>query len=151
MIILSNITTKLNLTRLQKNFKFELSLISSFSHELRTPLNLSFQLLESCKSLVSQDIYENYLEPIRISNQLLLIQINDILDFSLIQQNQFSLCYQNFFIEALVQEINQIYKQSFLMKDQSFDVVVDEDIKKSYIKNDLNRVKQILINLINNS
>jgi len=124
--------------------------LASMSHEIRTPLNGIVGMIDILKHTQSHEKFGEYLEIIEISADNLLNIINDILDFSKIESNQIELEKINFNIR---EEVNTVIKMLGLKakgKGLEFGAVVSDDLPE-LMCGDPTRLKQILINLANNS
>ena len=124
--------------------------LANMSHEIRTPLNgiLGFTDLLIKKDL-DKDV-KRYIEIIHKSGQTLLNVVNDILDFSKIESGELSLyeTKSNLFeeMEAAVSTFSSVSKE----KKINYYVYIDTNIPKS-LKCDVQRLKQVMNNLISNA
>ena len=122
--------------------------LSRMSHELRTPMNsiLGFsQLLEMGELTQSQRKGVNHI--LKSGNHLLGL-INEILDISGIESGRISLSLEAIQVNNLIAEVVDIVKP--IAAD--YRVNVEFIQKDSLLVNaDMQRLKQILINLVNNS
>ncbi len=66
--MMQNTTNDIQKGKLKSLIKYKLKVLASLSHELKTPINCSLNMLQLMKSKVSNEIYENYLEPALISD-----------------------------------------------------------------------------------
>lgn len=124
--------------------------LANMSHEIRTPMNaiLGFSTLLKKTSLNSRQT--TYLESISSSGDLLVGVIDDILDISKLNSGKLDLEYRDI---DLITLINDVVKLIFTrMKDMPFETYIDraENVPR-YIKGDLIRLKQVLINLLSNA
>lgn len=128
----------------KKNF------LANISHEIRTPMNaicgISDLLLDERLSRKERE----RVEIIKNCADNLLDIINDILDFSKIEAGKLTIipvCYK---IDSLIYDVINIINYRLLDKKIEIEVEIDENIP-SIIKGDEGRIRQILINLLNNS
>jgi len=124
--------------------------LANMSHEIRTPLNgiLGFTELLMKKEL-ERDA-KRYVEIIHKSGETLLGVVNDILDFSKLESGELEL-YEteaNLFeeMEAAVATFASLSKQ----KKINYYVYIDTKLPKS-VRCDIQRLKQVLNNLISNA
>jgi len=124
--------------------------LANMSHEIRTPLNgiLGFTDVLRRKELESD--VKKYIEIIHKSGQTLLNVVNDILDFSKIESGELRLSptEANLFleIEAAVATFSSLFKQKHLY----YYTYIDSAIPK-LLRCDVQRIKQVLNNLISNA
>lgn len=124
--------------------------LANMSHEIRTPLNgiIGMSDLLSKTKLTKQQ--QEYLNTVIFSGEDLSIIINDILDFSKIESGQLHIEDIPF---SLHEQIENVFKVLQLKADEKkidLNFNIDENVPK-YIKSDPLRIKQIIINLINNA
>ena len=125
--------------------------LANMSHELRTPLNgiLGFaQLLSRSKALSAQDV--EYLDTIRQSGEHLLTLINQVLDLSTIEAGRVSLNESEFDLYAMLGEIEDMFRIIAAGKQLAF-VFEWEKTVPHFVRTDPVRLRQVLINLLNNA
>jgi PAS domain S-box-containing protein len=127
--------------------------LSSMSHELRTPLNaiIGFaQLLSSSKREVLSDRQNTQVSHIFKGGQHLLTLINDILDLSKIESGKISLSIEPVDPIPVIKECLSFVKG--LAEDKQVKLYDVECKNAEYlIDTDRTRLKQVLLNLINNA
>ncbi|MCB8991516.1 MAG: PAS domain S-box protein [Ardenticatenaceae bacterium] len=124
--------------------------LANMSHELRTPLNsiLGYaQILARDESLTKARRQE--LATIRDSGQHLLTLINDILDLSKIETSHMELHPTAVFLPQFLQEIADIIRMRAKQKRVNFHYSPPANLP-STIQVDEKRLRQILINLLDN-
>ena len=125
--------------------------LANMSHELRTPLNaiLGFSQLMYRSTCLSADQQEN-LGIIMRSGEHLLTLINQVLDLSKIEAGRLTLNEQNFDMYRLLDDLEDMFhlraedKQLQLLFERSPDV-------PQYVRTDEVKLRQVLINLLNNA
>ena len=125
--------------------------LARVSHELRTPLNaiLGFaQVITRSQTLPDQQ--QENLDIINRSGQHLLTLINNILDFSNIEAGRMALHETNFDLYQLIEELKQRFKLEAQVKHLQFDVVQDANLPQ-YVRTDSAKLRQVLIDLIDNA
>ncbi|CAD8121741.1 unnamed protein product [Paramecium sonneborni] len=149
LFIVENITNKEQLKQLTNRFLFQQQLLNSFSHELRTPLNCTLSLLQALKSKLKNDeINQEFLNPAIVTGHRLLYQINDILDYAQIECQDFKINISEFSVSEIFQTLKDFFIQECEQKQIQFIIEIDCLI---VIRNDKDRITQVLINLISNS
>ncbi|CAD8200063.1 unnamed protein product [Paramecium pentaurelia] len=149
LFIVENITNKEQLKQLTNRFIFQQQLLNSFSHELRTPLNCTLSLLQALKSKLKNDeINNDFLNPAIVTSHRLLYQINDILDYAQIECQDFKINICEFSVSDIFQTLKDFFIQECAQKQIQMIIEIDCLI---VIRNDKERITQVLINLISNS
>ncbi len=135
--------------------KLKTAFLANMSHEIRTPLNgiLGLSQLLHNPRLSEGDKLE-YLSLIQSNGKILLKLVNDIIHISQIESNQLDLDESAFSLEKLFKDIESHFRLERMMKKKEF---IDFRIQKipgnvkMEIIGDLQKIKQIFINLINNA
>lgn len=128
------------------NFKSEF--LSRMSHELRTPMNaiLGFsQLLEVGNLAPNQ---RKAVHHILNSGNHLLDLINEVLDITRIESGKLSLSLETIRVNTLIEEVLGIVKPIARVNLVQIEFNQKEEL---YVQADIQRLKQILINLVNNA
>ncbi|HRW06848.1 MAG TPA: histidine kinase N-terminal 7TM domain-containing protein [Caldilineaceae bacterium] len=126
--------------------------LANMSHELRTPLNTILGLSEALQEEIYGQLSPLQNRPIQHvldAGRHLLALINDILDVSKIEAGKFSLELGPVAVDSLCQSSVNFIKQEAERKALS--ITVDTDPTVQLIFADERRVKQILVNLLNNA
>ncbi len=123
---------------------------SSMSHEIRTPINTIIGLNEIIlRGDIPEDVAENA-RNIQGASKLLLTLINDILDISKIKSGKMEIVEVSYETGELFSEIVNMIWIKAKEKGLEFRLHVDASIP-SMLCGDEIRIKQILINLLNNA
>lgn len=123
---------------------------SSMSHEIRTPINTIIGLNEIIlRGDIPEDVAENA-RNIQGASKLLLTLINDILDISKIKSGKMEIINVSYETGALFSEIVNMIWIKAKEKGLEFKLQIDSSIP-SMLCGDEVRIKQILINLLNNA
>ena len=127
------------------------SFIANISHELRTPLNaiIGFaQLMARNQNLPIKE--QKRIKIINRSGEHLLSLINHVLDLSKIEAEQLELTFSNFDLYALLNDLEQMFTLKAAGKSLQLNFVVDS-FTPQYILADQEKLRQVLINLLNNA
>ncbi|WP_426586713.1 7TM diverse intracellular signaling domain-containing protein, partial [Dapis sp. BLCC M229] len=126
------------------------SFIANMSHELRTPLNaiLGFsQIMIRSQSLSKEDKENTTI--INTSGNYLLTLINNILDLSKIEAGKITLNANSFEFYSFLNEIEDLLH--ITAENKGLTLIFDyQDDVPQYIYTDEIKLRQVLINLINN-
>jgi PAS domain S-box-containing protein len=125
--------------------------LANMSHELRTPLNavLGFtQLLSNDKNLTGGQL--DKIEIISRSGEHLLALINDILDISKIEAGKFEAHSAVFDLKAFVDDLRDMFVLKCQKKGLHLDVEILDGLPR-YVRGDLGKLRQVMINLVGNA
>ncbi len=126
--------------------------LANMSHELRTPLNsiigYSEMLEEDVELMGSEDLLPD-LRKIQGSSQHLLNLIDSVLELSKIETGRMELTLESVNISALVQEVIATIRPAADKK--SNDIVLSNLSTMDSIETDLNKLRQCLLNLLDNA
>jgi signal transduction histidine kinase len=124
--------------------------LANMSHEIRTPMNaiIGFGDLLSEETLNEEQV--SYVQMIRNSGRNLLSLINDILDYSKLEAGKMIITSGECRIGDLVGEVESMLRPQAIEKNIAFDVL-ECDFLPEVVYLDPVRVRQCLINLINNA
>lgn len=135
----------------EKANKAKTKFLANMSHELRTPMNAIIGLTIVAKNEPNHSKKTiEYLEKIDTSAKHLLSIINDILDMSRIESGQMVIKNEEFSFEDLIKQINDIISVLCNNKGLNYEYQTQGNIDKYYIGDAL-KLKQVLINILNNS
>ncbi|MEE3468172.1 MAG: DegV family protein [Eubacterium sp.] len=124
---------------------------SSMSHEIRTPINTVLGLNEII--LRQEDASDEILRDARNiqgAGKMLLALINDILDVSKIEAGKMDIVPVSYDVSSLVSEIVNMIWLKAEEKGLKFIVNIDPSLPTTLYGDEV-RVKQVLINLLNNA
>jgi signal transduction histidine kinase/DNA-binding response OmpR family regulator len=136
---------------MERASKLKNQFISNMSHELRTPLNAIIGYSEMILQgmVPSEQAKLKYIGNISISGKHLLALINDILDLSKIEAGKFLLNVREIMLQNFIEELQNILKDLAEKNQVSLKFSIPADLDAIYV--DPVRLKQILINLVNNA
>ena len=140
-------------TRLRELDHLKSSFLANMSHELRTPLNSILGFAEVMREGLDGPLTERMETDLGIiysNGQHLLNLINDILDMAKIEAGKMSLSPERFNLQELLEEVMAITTP--LARDKDLSLILDRDPSEPlYLEADRIRMRQVMINLVNNA
>ena len=125
--------------------------LANMSHEIRTPMNaiLGFsQLMLRDQDLTPRQF--QYLGTINRSGEHLLALINDVLEMSKIEAGRTTLNMSTFDLPVLLNDLEMMFRVRTNEKKLSFSVETIGDVPQ-YIVSDINKLRQVFINVLGNA
>jgi signal transduction histidine kinase/HAMP domain-containing protein len=140
-------------TQLRELDRLKSSFLANMSHELRTPLNsiLGFTdvMLEGLDGDLT-DYMDNDLRLIQKNGQHLLHLINDVLDMAKIESGRMNLHPEKFKMHSVLDEVTSI--TSTFASEKNLALFIEEDSDQEIeVFADNTRLRQVMINLVNNA
>ena len=124
--------------------------LSNMSHEIRTPMNAIVGITDIMLRTKRDPTEERYLLNIKNSGTALLSIINDILDFSKIESGKMTVVNDNYSFYSMLDDLSLIFWNR--IGDKKIELLYDIDINMpDYIYGDAIRVRQLIINIVNNA
>ncbi len=124
--------------------------LANMSHEIRTPMNAIIGLTEFIvRDSKDEAVLENAVQ-IQKSGRALLGIINDILDFSKIEAGKLEVIPGEYRLTSLLENVRIMIETRIGEKPVELIFDVDETIP-DYLYGDDNRIRQVLLNLLNNA
>lgn len=123
--------------------------LATMSHEIRTPMNGVIGMAELLETTPLNREQLDYVNTIRISGDALLTIINDILDYSKIESGKMELEQTTFDLRQTVEDTLDLISSK---SDKTIDLLytIEDDVPKSFV-GDVTRLRQVLVNLLNNA
>lgn len=125
-------------------------ILANISHELRTPLNgiLGFTQLLQKKSSLSHDV-KKQINIIRQCSEDLLNLITGILDISSFASNKIKLGVSEFDLQDLLMHVVEIFLLQ--AEGKKLELILDNQVTPRYFIGDEKRIRQIIMNLLDNA
>ena len=130
--------------------KAKSTFLARMSHEIRTPLNVIVGMLNLTLKTPLNAKQKNYIIKSCSSSQLLLSLINDILDFSKIEADKVTLQHASFNLKGCFEQVKKLLIIKAAEKKLNLRIMIDGNVAPFLYADEL-RLKQVLINLINNA
>ena len=123
---------------------------ANMSHEIRTPINAIIGLNEMIYRETGQEKIKEYTKDIQLASSLLLGQVNDILDLSQMEMKKMKLVPVSYRTEELFEEVAELTRFRMEKKGLKFFMEIDRTLP-SELCGDVRRLKQVLLNLLDNA
>ena len=126
--------------------------LANMSHELRTPLNAIIgysEMLEEDAEAAGQKAFVSDLQKIRSSGKHLLGLINDVLDLSKVEAGKMKLFLETFEVAGLVEDVTATAQPLVEKTSNALTVRVAPDVGQ--LREDVTKVRQVLLNLLSNA
>jgi PAS domain S-box-containing protein len=135
----------------EESDRLKSAFLANMSHEIRTPMNgivgFSGMILNPGISEKKREHFANIIN--KCSNQLLTI-VNDIMDISIIESGSLKLNLETTDIVEVIKELHTLYMPQ--ATEKGLDLVMDlANCEPLMVVTDNSRLKQVLINLLNNA
>ena len=126
--------------------------LANTSHELRTPLNSIIGFLGLILDGYCNDDKEQkeFIQNAHASAKHLLSLINDVLDIAKIEAGKMELELQDVDLKALFEEVNSLARVQAEQKKLKMAFVCEDEFVP-HVYADLNKLKQVMLNLIGNA
>jgi signal transduction histidine kinase/HPt (histidine-containing phosphotransfer) domain-containing protein len=124
--------------------------LAMMSHEIRTPINGVLGMTQLLSKTQLTSAQQKYVNNARISGEILLSVINDILDFSKIESGKLDLEEQPLDLRLLLQDVADLLLPKAIEKNLELTHQLAADVPH-YLIGDVTRLRQILLNLVNNA
>lgn len=124
--------------------------LASMSHEIRTPINAILGMNEMILRENHDPQIEDYASSVKSSGKMLLMLVNDVLDFSKIEAGKMEITESKYRLSAVLRDVMPMLKERAEEKQIDLKTVLINEIPDGQISDEF-RVRQILINLINNA
>jgi len=132
--------------------KLKTSFLANMSHEIRTPLNAIMGFLnlyyEDGYTIEEREAFRSYIE--KSSKDLIQI-IDDILDISRIEADKLMINNTVCDLDKLLSELYSFYQKGVIKPKMKVELIYEQPKVRATILTDPLRLRQILINLIDNA
>ncbi len=124
--------------------------LANMSHEIRTPINAIIGMNEMILRECGDKNIKDYAYNVQNASGTLLSLVNDILDISKIEAGKMEIVEDEYKLSILLNDIRNMIQIKAEQKDLLFKIQVDEELPERLIGDQV-RIRQIIINLLNNA
>ena len=124
--------------------------LAGMSHEIRTPINSILGMNEMILRENKDPVIDGYARTVQNSSRMLLSLVNDVLDFSKIEAGKMEIVNEEFDLGMMLAETETIARERAQSKGLAYKTVFLNAIPRR-IESDEVRIRQILVNFINNA
>ncbi len=124
--------------------------LANMSHEIRTPINAVIGMNEMILRECEDKAILEYAGNIDVASQNLLSIINDILDFSKIESGKMEIVNSEYKLGEALNDVVTMTELKAKQKGLQFEVEIEKDLPDMLYGDDV-RIKQVLLNLLNNA
>ncbi|MEE8366031.1 MAG: response regulator [Gammaproteobacteria bacterium] len=123
--------------------------LANMSHEIRTPMNAIVGLTHLMQQAGPTPEQADRLHKIEASTQHLLSIINDILDISKIEAEKLTLEQSDFHLDAIFDHVLSLFKEQ--INSRGLAIETDRNEISDWLRGDLTRLRQALLNYVGNA
>lgn len=157
LLILAILDTAVSLARSEKNKLAAISagkakgrFLANMSHEIRTPINAILGMNEMILRESEEKEIREYAMDIQNAGQNLLTLVNDVLDMSKIEARKMELVHQLYSFSGLLHDVKNMLQGKAKAKKLTLHFEIEETLPEEMYGDEM-RLRQILINLLNNA
>jgi len=131
--------------------KIKTLFLSNMSHEIRTPITGIVGFTDFLSSSKLDREQKEFVDIIRKSSKDLLTLVNNILDVSHLESGKMNINSTTFNIIEEFEKLISIYTFDVRDKELDFQVWIDPELNTVLLHSDIEKIKQVIMNLISNA
>ncbi len=124
--------------------------LASMSHEIRTPINAILGMNEMILRENHDKEIAEYARSIKTSGKMLLMLVNDVLDFTKIEAGKMEITETDFLVSDMLYDVISMIQERAGEKEIEIKTVIVDEVPNEMISDEF-RIRQILVNLMNNA
>ncbi len=124
--------------------------LATMSHEIRTPLNAVIATASLLEQTPLTEEQRELVDVIKKGGDSLLSVVSDVLDFSKIEADKLELDSQPFDVRSLMSDTVALVERSAAAKGLHVQAEIDPNFPR-WVLGDINRLRQVLLNLLSNA
>lgn len=124
--------------------------LATMSHEIRTPMNGVIGMADLLEKTKLDNEQQQYLDAIKVSGQNLMSIVSDVLDLSKIEAEKMNLEIRPFSLLELLKELQTLVSESLKKANVKFRFQLAPELPDA-LEGDAGRLRQVLLNLLNNA
>lgn len=146
--VLSNLFMQKN--KSEQDSKAKNEYLANMAHDIRTPINTVLGMNEMILRENTNVEINEYANNIKRASNILVELVNDILDISKIESGKMELIEDSYEVSELLNDVITVISDKCKKKNLQFVVNIDKNIP-SGLYGDVNKIKQVLLNLLTNA
>ena len=146
--VLSNLFMQKN--KSEQDSKAKNEYLANMAHDIITPINTVLGMNEMILRENKDVEINEYANNIKRASNILVELVNDILDISKIESGKMELIEDSYEVKELLNDIITVINDKCKKKNLQFVVNIDKNIP-SGLYGDVNKIKQVLLNLLTNA
>ncbi|MDA9224370.1 ATP-binding protein [Tateyamaria sp.] len=134
----------------ERTDKAKSQFLTVMSHEMRTPLAGIIGVMDLLKTTKLTKKQDHYRQIVTSSSEVLLEHINEALDITRIEGGELQFSIQSFSLTTLATSLIAVLEPLAVEKKLDLTLQIDKNVRFDFM-GDVNRIRQILTNLVGNS
>lgn len=124
--------------------------LANMSHEIRTPLNAIIGYNDLIYETDSIETIKKYSKVIEKNSNFLLMLLNDILDYSKIESSHLDLVPEDYDVREMIEDCGEAVENAILEKGIKYECFIADNVPQ-FLNGDAIRIRQCIVNLLNNA